>query len=121
MFTITKVLALLIIIVAGAYWLGIGYTENFEKPLRDSNFSPGSIALAFYSGLYSYAGWNYLNFVTEELQEPHKNLPRAIYLSMPVIIVVYCAVNMAYFAVLTPVGILSSNAVAVVRLLHFIF
>ena len=39
---------------------------------------------------------------------------RAIYLSMPTVIVIYLLANVAYFAVLTPTEILSSNAVAVV-------
>lgn len=32
---------------------------------------PGQIAVSFYSGIYSYAGWNYLNFMTEELRDPY--------------------------------------------------
>lgn len=46
---------------------------------------PGQIAVSFYSGIYSYAGWNYLNFITEELKNPYKNLPRAIYISLPLV------------------------------------
>lgn len=52
--------------------------------------------------------------MTEELKEPNKNLPRAIYLSLPTIIVIYVLANVAYFAVLSPSQILASNAVAVV-------
>ncbi|TGZ47377.1 Large neutral amino acids transporter small subunit 2 [Temnothorax longispinosus] len=73
-FTGTKIFALIIIMVAGFWWLCMGHTENFQHPMAGTNTQPGYIALAVYSGLFSYSGWNYLNFVTEELQEPYKTL-----------------------------------------------
>lgn len=32
----------------------------------------GVIATAFYTGLWAYDGWNNLNYVTEEIQNPSK-------------------------------------------------
>lgn len=34
-----------------------GHTENFENAFEGTTREPGYIALAFYSGLFSYAGW----------------------------------------------------------------
>lgn len=114
-FSITKVLALVLIIIAGLIHMIGGNAQNLslENMMQDTTTSPGRIALSFYSGLFSYAGWNYLNFVTEELKEPNKNLPRAIYISLPMITVIYVLANVAYFAVLSPTELLSSSAVAV--------
>lgn len=71
-FTATKVFALLIIVAAGASYLISGHFEHWSEPFEGSKTTPGYIALAFYSGLFSYSGWNYLNFVTEELQNPYQ-------------------------------------------------
>ncbi|XP_074030930.1 L-type amino acid transporter minidiscs [Leptinotarsa decemlineata] len=112
-FTATKMFALLIIVIAGIYYVCVGHVEHFREPMEGTNWDPGHIALAFYSGLFSYSGWNYLNYVTEELKDPHKNLPKAIYISMPVVTTVYVITNVAYFVVLSRDDILSSEAVAV--------
>ena len=115
-FTAAKVLALLVIMISGLVWLGLGNHENMLNPMSGTNYSPSKLSLAFYSGLFSYAGWNYLNFVTEELIEPNKNLPRAIYISLPLVTITYLLTNLAYFTVLNPSEILASNAVAVVSI-----
>ena len=113
-FAAAKVLALIIIILTGFVWIGMGNTENLQDTMDNTNFSLGQLSLAFYTGVFSYAGWNYLNFVTEELIEPNKNLPRAIIISLPLVTIVYLLANFAYFTVLTPTEILASDAVAVV-------
>lgn len=52
-----------------------------------------SLALSFYSGLFAYNGWNYLNFIIEELKDPVKNLPRAIAISLVLVTLVYLFTN----------------------------
>lgn len=91
-----------------------GRYENFANPFENSNYNPGNIAVAFYSGLFCYAGWSYLNFVVEEVKEPNKNLPRSIWIGLTTVIIVYSLTNVAYFTLLTPKEMLESNAVAVV-------
>lgn len=56
---------------------------------------------------------NSLNFVTEEIQNPIKNMPRALILSLASITFLYLFTNLAYFAVLTREEILASDAIAV--------
>ncbi|KAI5641028.1 amino acid permease domain-containing protein [Phthorimaea operculella] len=92
-FTYAKLLALFIIIAAGAYQL--------------------CKALSFYSGLFAYNGWNYLNFIIEELKDPVRNLPRAIAISCTLVTLVYTFTNIAFYTTLSPTEVLGSAAVAV--------
>ncbi|CAG9784308.1 unnamed protein product [Diatraea saccharalis] len=112
-FTAAKILAFVITFIASLWYFFSGHTENLQSMMQGTNTAPGDLAIAFCTGLFSYSGWNYLNFVTEELKEPYKNLPRAICISMPVVTLVYALTNVAYFAVLTNDEIHSSEAVAV--------
>lgn len=112
-FMFAKIAALVIIIITGLTWLSMGHTENFENSFENTNSDPGKIAVAFYSGIFSYSGWNYLNFMTEELKNPYVNLPRAIYISLPLVTLIYVLANIAYLAVLTPTAMIASDAIAV--------
>ncbi|XP_054723752.1 large neutral amino acids transporter small subunit 2-like, partial [Uloborus diversus] len=88
------------------------HTKYLENAF-EGEFTAKSISLAFYSGLFAYGGWNYLNFVTGELKDPYKNLPRAIWIGLPLVTCVYVLVNIAYFAVVPSTELLASPAVAV--------
>lgn len=118
-FTLAKILALLLVIAAGFYYI---VTDTFQPHLNiakpkefwaNTETSIPRLVQAFYSGFYTYAGWNSLNFITEEMKDPVRNMPRAIVLSMTLVTLIYVLANVAYFAVLTIPEILSSEAIAV--------
>ncbi|KAM3180718.1 hypothetical protein ACTXT7_015754 [Hymenolepis weldensis] len=117
-FSFGKVFALLLIICFGMYYLFTGHTESFHNAFDGSNYSPGYLALAFYQGFWAFAGWNYLNFLVEEMRNPGRDLPRAIGLGLFLVTLLYMLTNVAYLAVLSPHEMLEaaagSSAVAVV-------
>ena len=71
-FTSAKLVAVLIIISGGAYKLFQGNTQHLQNAFTGPTPSMGAIATAFYTGLWAYDGWNNLNYVTEEIQNPSK-------------------------------------------------
>lgn len=113
-FTLSKVLALLLVITFGLYHIMKGSSKLDEdlfwpqKPVYVIGMTE-----AFYYALYSYGGWNALNFVTEEIQHPIRNMPRAIIISITSITLLYVLVNLSYFAVLDKDQLSDSPALAV--------
>uniref|UniRef100_H3ATR4 Solute carrier family 7 member 5 n=1 Tax=Latimeria chalumnae TaxID=7897 RepID=H3ATR4_LATCH len=114
LFTAAKLLALGIVIIFGfvqIYRGNIPYLQ-LDQAFQGSKAGVDNIVLALYSGLFAYGGWNYLNYVTEEMINPERNLPLAI-ISLPVVTGVYLLTNMAYFTTLSPREMIESEAVAV--------
>ena len=69
------------------------------------------VGIALYQGLWAYDGWNQLNYISGELKNPGKNLPRAIMVAMFTVTCLYLLTNYAYLSVLGMDGLLSADAV----------
>ncbi|KIK57784.1 hypothetical protein GYMLUDRAFT_45973 [Collybiopsis luxurians FD-317 M1] len=113
-FTSVKIACLVFIIVLGIVQLARGRSS---PSLRQSWFdgsskSPSAYSLAFYSGLWAFDGWDQANYVAGEMQQPGKNIPRAIHSSMLIVIVLFLLANFSYFTVLEKNVVGLSNTVA---------
>jgi len=113
LFTAAKLLVLFIIIVFGLA-LGHGSFEHFRSHVQTA--AQGSLLAAFgvatVAALWAYDGWNNLSMVAGEVQNPQRNIPIALILGTLLVMAVYVLVNIAYFYVLTPAHIASTNTVA---------
>ena len=127
-----------IVIIGGFVRLGQGHVKSFETGFEQLEFldplGPASIGLIAFNGLWNYDGWNQLNFVAEEIkvgeicflfvidyfcfpQEPMKNLPRSILISMPIVVIVYVLMNVSYLSAMSAQELFESEAVGVVSLI----
>uniref|UniRef100_A0A915ELA2 Amino acid transporter n=1 Tax=Ditylenchus dipsaci TaxID=166011 RepID=A0A915ELA2_9BILA len=112
--TISKLCVISIIICTGIYYILFkGRTEVFENSFKNSSTDAGNIALALYASLFAYNGWDILNFGTEEIENPRRTLPVAALCGIGIAAVVYVAMNVAYFSVMTVDEFVASDAVAV--------
>ncbi|XP_023245413.1 b(0,+)-type amino acid transporter 1-like [Copidosoma floridanum] len=130
-FTAGKLIAILVIVAGGSWKLLQGNTQHLRRPFdlieelagdddpAKSVFNLGRLATAFYTGLWAYDGWNNLNYVTEEIKDPSKNLPRSIMIGIPLVTLCYALINVSYLAVMSPLEMIGSEAVAVVSSFFF--
>jgi basic amino acid/polyamine antiporter, APA family len=63
--------------------------------------SYSGIGVAAAACLLAYNGWSYVSFVGGEVKNPERNLPRALVLSMLLVIALYVSANVAYMHVMT--------------------
>jgi L-type amino acid transporter 9 len=89
-----------------------GAGAAFARPFAGSVGSVSAFGIAMIAAMWAYEGWNNLNYVTEELHRPERNLPRAIWVGSIGVLVVYLLVNLAYLVALDPAELVASRAVA---------
>ncbi|KAG0182970.1 hypothetical protein DFQ29_001114 [Apophysomyces sp. BC1021] len=94
----------------GTFWGNNSFHGEPFKGIESLTF--GQYAIALYSGLWAYDGWNNLNYVSGEMKHPHRDLPRVIFFGFPLVIVCYLLANVAYLAVLRSEVVMHTNTVA---------
>jgi basic amino acid/polyamine antiporter, APA family len=85
-------------------------TENLvtavapQKPSLSTQFAAALLGI-----LWAYNGWEALGSVAEEIREPQKNIPRALFGGLGILIVLYVSANVAYHLALPMEKIVASG------------
>jgi APA family basic amino acid/polyamine antiporter len=112
-FTAAKLIVLALLIVLGLTF-GEGSFAHFQTTV--SSGSQVSVISAFgvatVSALWAYDGWNNLSMVAGEVENPQRNMPRALIFGSLLVIGVYLLANTAYFYVLPPAEAVGTSTVA---------
>ena len=108
-FTVLKLGALAVLIVAGLAWGG-GAADPFPAPTGSRGF--GAFAAALVPVLFTCGGWDAVNRIAGEVREPTRILPRSLVLGVLGVVAVYLLANLAYLRVLGPAGLAASAAPA---------
>jgi len=109
------VTAVKVVLIAGVVVIGLlapqGNLSNFSTSTPAIGGVSGFFA-ALVAALWAYDGWNNVAMVSSEVQNPRKNLPRALILGTAAVILVYLLANLAYFYVLSSAQVGATDRVA---------
>jgi len=110
-FTIIKVAAVVLIVVAG-------FSVSRASPPVAATSAPSLVpslrafATATVAGLFAFGGWHMVTYTGDETVDARRTIPRALLIGTLAVTASYIAVNAAYLAVLSPAAVASSNRVA---------
>lgn len=105
-FTSAKIIGILLIIFLGLFYASPVHPQQQEispssvPPLHGSVFF-SAFFVTMLSVLWAYDGWVNVSFVSGEVKNPKKNVPRAIIIGVTIATVLYVLVNFVYMKVLS--------------------
>ncbi len=110
--TVAKTGGLIVLIVLA---LAIGLPtagSHFTPAIPAGSFSIPMFGLALVSVLWAYDGWADGSYISGEIVNPRRNVPRAVVFGTLIVIAVYLLANLAYLSVFTVQEIGKSQVVA---------
>ena len=87
-------LLLLALLIGGGFLLGKGSVENFTTQSEFwavGNWSQSAVALLLV--MFAYSGWNAASYISGEITDPGRNLPRALFRGTGFVVVLYLLLN----------------------------
>jgi len=106
--TVIKVVAVLLVVV-------FGLTLASEEATPAGPVLTGTVGgflTALVAALWAYDGWTGVTFVGSEVENPHKNMSRALVGGVLFVGAVYVLANIVYFSILSLGGVAQSEHVA---------
>lgn len=102
-------LGLIFILIAAGLWVMNGH-PNWE--MNFSDFAPmgiGGIVAAMGLTFIAFEGYEVIVQTGEEVKNPKRNIPRAIFISLTAVVILYCLIAFVSIGAIFPAGIQSWN------------
>ena len=106
-FTAAKILGIVVLVIAA--FLAPARTSLANEPSIPFRF--GDFGVAMIACLLAYDGWVNMSFVAGEIQNPRKNVFRALLIGVALAMVLYLSANAAYLLVLSPAELAKTERV----------
>jgi APA family basic amino acid/polyamine antiporter len=95
--TTLKITAFVVFIAFGLT-AGTGQTSNLTQSVGPVQFT--NWLFAFIPVMFTYSGWNAAAYMAEEIRDPGRNVPRALFLGTAIVTIVYLLLNVLYLYVI---------------------
>ena len=106
--TVAKLIPIFAIIIFGA----INGTVHDYSPMVGATSTAAGFGAAILGTLWAYEGWVNVANVAGEIENPSKNLPKAIVLGLAVVMVAYVGINVAIINVMPMAAVAGSKKAA---------
>ncbi|MDQ6631221.1 MAG: amino acid permease, partial [Verrucomicrobiota bacterium] len=109
--TLAKVVGIGAIIVGVFFFAPTASWEHLKAPLAAKAWCGWSaFGAAMLAALWAFDGWNNMPMVAGEVQNPERNIPRALIVGMLIVLLIYGLANLAYCYALPFQEILTSHS-----------
>jgi APA family basic amino acid/polyamine antiporter len=111
--TVLKIAGIAVVIVGVFFFAPAVNWSNLATPSGTPAWSGfAAFGVAMLAALWAYDGWNNMPMAAGEVQNPGRNIPRALVGGMIVVMLIYCLVNLSYFYALPLGEVVTSNSTA---------
>jgi APA family basic amino acid/polyamine antiporter len=112
---------LVVVFIGAGFLMGHGSTDHFSAP-APLPWSPEKFAVALIFVSFAYSGWNAAAYLGDEIIDPQRNIPLALFAGTVVVAILYVSLNLVYLYALPPEamqGVLEIGAKAAASLFGF--
>ena len=99
-FTVMKIAAIVVFCVLALMFVDLPQPVAFLPAAGDKALiTSGAFAVALIYVSYAYSGWNAATYLSSELEDPQRNLPRILFIGTALVTLLYIALNYVFLRV----------------------